>query len=355
MNFWRHSWSMMDWWNYPFISSNFKNFGFVDGVTREEIDDSKQNGTYSLEDHSVSTGIIWKYDNYAYINKQEDGARWGRNYISINWNNNIGSNFWGNYNGVNGMIFHGRRTASDSEFPYGCSLICSGGLKNKNGPDANNITRDDHMYRTFFIPLKNNGFFLNTRLFTSDNAGYNLDTVDQNSNPILFTSGKSYFDVYQQKTGHIPAFSTLNYSTCINLMGIPVSNNLIGTDFLYILLAKYTDGGNDSGIPGFSVAEICDGDKGHTPLLYHEHIPDFSQQTDSSSGSSQDPFINTHINFNRNTCTLIKYPYEATFLDNLFIMTTTPTTFTDDVGFFTINNRNFMKVFENIVVELPIN
>ena len=60
-----------------------------------------------------------------------------------------------------------------------------------------------------------------------------------------------------------------------------------------------------------------------------------------------------NVDFKNNICSLIKYPYEGGFIDNLYIMTTSPARFGDDVACFSIDGHNFMKVLENIVVELP--
>lgn len=354
MNFWRHTWNIDDWFEYPYIASNFKNFGFVDAETGEEIDDSqipdRGEGAVIISTYTNSFITKWKYDNYAFFKPQTSGSpKDGQNVISIVFrNNDIQSSrktYWGYNWGYNGLIFHTNTSNLASVNSTGYPL---GPFGDQNSPYAEtSIYTSQSDYHTFFIPLKNNGFFLNTRSY-GDAYNDNPWDIEKNiSNPTLWTMGTEYDKMLLAK-GHTSEGLPPG-SQCTNLMAIPVSNNLIGTDFLYILFDKYYV------YPNKSRNFVLDKKTIRQNLQYHETIPDFSQQTDSSSGSSQDPFINTHINFNRNTCTLIKYPYEATFLDNLFIMTTTPTTFTDDVGFFTINNRNFMKVFENIVVELPVN
>ena len=57
MNFWRHTWNIDDWFEYPYIASNFKNFGFVDAETGEEIDDSQ------IPDRGDDAEIVSNYTN----------------------------------------------------------------------------------------------------------------------------------------------------------------------------------------------------------------------------------------------------------------------------------------------------
>ena len=70
----------------------------------------------------------------------------------------------------------------------------------------------------------------------------------------------------------------------------------------------------------------------------------------------QHPIQNERIynNVNQGVCTLARVPYENTFLDGLYLCTTYPE---DEIEgkFFSFNGRNFLGIYENLVVELPEN
>jgi hypothetical protein len=80
---------------------------------------------------------------------------------------------------------------------------------------------------------------------------------------------------------------------------------------------------------------------------------------------------NIKTDYKANVCTLIKYPYESGFLNNLFIITTVPQLgctwdFTNNTWtpnnnaayglsnkFFSFGGRNFYGIDSNLAVELP--
>lgn len=59
-------------------------------------------------------------------------------------------------------------------------------------------------------------------------------------------------------------------------------------------------------------------------------------------------------NINSNVCTLTRVPFENTFLDGLFLATTYPMQSIEG-KVFSFGGRNFLGVYENLVVELPSN
>ena len=61
-----------------------------------------------------------------------------------------------------------------------------------------------------------------------------------------------------------------------------------------------------------------------------------------------------HFDYQPNICTLVKYPLEDGYIGNLYLMTTSPVNkVTEDGMFFSIGNRNFFNIYGNLVVELP--
>ena len=77
----------------------------------------------------------------------------------------------------------------------------------------------------------------------------------------------------------------------------------------------------------------------------------------TNTGSLFD-FISTpshkFYNVNNNVCTLTRVPFENTFLDGLFLATTYPIQSIEG-KVFSFGGRNFLGVYENLVVELPSN
>ena len=80
-------------------------------------------------------------------------------------------------------------------------------------------------------------------------------------------------------------------------------------------------------------------------------------ETTTDTGSLFD-FISTpshkFYNVNNNVCTLTRVPFENTFLDGLFLATTYPMQSIEG-KVFSFGGRNFLGVYENLVVELPSN
>lgn len=339
MYFWRHGWTLDDWYSQPNILHYFKSFGFINS-DNTEIDDSTNGTEGLLYNYTSSAKIKWRYDTYANSNF---------NFFAVSWNTNLPKQNWGTTWGCTGMDFYGHTGRYD--------------LTAVRGDGDHSVSGSYQTYKTFFIPLKNNGFFFNERNYGADNMRQ-IDT-DKSQIPKLWTSGKAFEQNYEDISGHIivPGESSqVTRASCVNVLGIPVMNNIDNNDFIYLILSKYKYNYGYADNAGKSWIKMIDS-VNDNDLILHEAIPDFSQYSvimDNDIGTqaqqaTADTFYRSHIDLSQNVCTLVKFPYENTFLDNLFIMTTAPTKVTDEASFFTINNRNFMKVFENIVVELPTN
>lgn len=310
MEFWRHTWSINDWETYPTILTNFKNFGFVRASDGSEIDDyndfietpSPYNTSYPV----LATKIKWKYDieasdssNYLLISKKyaEDGQnRWDNKGKFIAFNS-TGS--WYSF-------MNSRNDGSDTAY---------------NGQPC----------KTFFIPLKDNGFFFNTR--ANSEAGH-WSAKPESYDPDGYHNFGQTPTLVTTFTSYMPSSQPADSSQVGNLICLPTSKINDTNSFIYIFFNKVTSSA------GNSYAVINNGRRTNYTLNFHE---------------TPNQAYSTHTDINQNVCTLVKYPWEGGMLDNLYIMTTAPSGLGDEVAFFSINNRNFMKVFENIVVELPSN
>lgn len=296
MQLWRHTWDGNDWVTNPNFLFNLRSFGFVnsDGT---ELNEDIYTGT---ETNKIYQDIKWRYDPIA-------GN--GKNVFQLTTYSPNPERWGGGGTATNNFTFHGINSTL-----YFCLNI-------EIEPNSYHGTSPT---KTFFIPLKDNGFFLNFRKHDtrwdshSDSEDYDPDGwQNYGQTPQLVTCGNTY------------AASDISNKSCQNLIALPSSQITSNGSFTYIAFAKNTRDNKQF----INVGKGLD-----MTLNYHESIT-------GQNGN--------HIDINQNTCTLIRYPYEGGFLDNVYIMTTSPTNFSDDVGFFTINGRNFMKPFENIVVELP--
>lgn len=301
MDFWRHTWNLEDWSKDPTFLYNLRNFGFKD-VQHGELDES--HFVVIDEHHKYYPGIVWGGDNAASLNNNsftlsilDNAEYWGTN-----------TNTGGQITDYNNFVFHTQ----------------NGGYQNCIWEGSYVPDGQDHQptpLRTFFIPLKDNGFLLN---FRKNSTGY---TSSEDFDP----DGWNY--------GQTPRFITnaLSYNRgygvlCKTIIGLPPTSNNNNTSYTYIILSKVVNGGSGN------VFQLNTGNGINQTLNLHESLSygDFG-----------------HVDFKNNICSLIKYPYEGGFIDNLYIMTTSPARFGDDVACFSIDGHNFMKVLENIVVELP--
>lgn len=315
MEFWRHTWNQQDWHTYPYILTNFKNFGFVLS-NGDEIDDTQYNQTGSPYGYGY-TDIKYKYDLSANTNKN-----FFRSLISTS-----GDWYWGtNSNGgVNELVFY-----SDVTY-YGFAIAQSRGYGNGGG--SANRDEANAPFKTFFIPLKDKGFFFNARRNCDNGTDPGMSSTEPldpdgyrnfGQTPKLITCAPSLHSENSAAAGR--------RSNCQTLIGLPPSQNSNTGGFIYLILNQQWDGTRG--------------------LLLSGHRNDYSLPCyESITGA-----YTNHTNINNNVCTLVRHPYAGGFLDNLYIMTTCPSTgFTDDIGFFSINGRNFMKPLRNLVVELPTN
>lgn len=310
----RKTWSWTQWQTSPYILSDFSSWGFVTAVDGSPIDVSNLESWSTVALTTVhGMNIKWQYDKLASnlyntftIGVTNEGVNvegWGYEY----------GTFTGvrlNYTG--GTMGTGYNLIINSDSYYGGSSDIIINPKSLNP-------------KVFFIPLINNGFLLNMR-------ANGTNTGQENYDP----DGPAY-------TGQTPTLKTIYWT--------PDNTPSQGTNKTVIALP-----------PSERIKSL-----GYTYIVFQHNEPYSNQVTDINSlwtdpnniGNLQ--YIESissidyskHINITQDVCTLIRYPYQNAFLDNLYIMSTMPKQFNDDVAYFSLNGRNFMKVFYNLVVELP--
>lgn len=173
-----------------------------------------------------------------------------------------------------------------------------------------------------FIPLKNNGFYLNVA-----QDGHNeLIDCSYTTLPILHPLGQRDYN---------------EGSFCANFIGLPPSGNQ--TDWTYLTFANFYY------VPSYSSPTRAGG----------HNVVDFGSSNTTncpffSNIDSYDTLYNVkqYININQNICSLIRMPYNTNFVNNLYLLATAPMQVKPGT-FFSFGGRNFLNVIANYVVELP--
>ena len=171
-----------------------------------------------------------------------------------------------------------------------------------------------------FIPLKNDGYFIN---FSG------LKKFDEFPNIAIKNKNKEGTDSYFNYCDR------LDNRWTFSLTGIP----------------SITDSILDRPCFAFFSTNI----KSDNTIYFNNHL-DFNGWP-NKSGEDPITYLDDtmeHFDYQPNICTLVKYPLEDGYIGNLYLMTTSPVNkVTEDGMFFSIGNRNFFNIYGNLVVELP--
>ena len=208
----------------------------------------------------------------------------------------------------------------------GCSILKHGAFNNEGR--TNNFLISANAYgwngnntlNVVFIPLKNDGYFIN---FSG------LRKFDEFPNIAIKNKNKEGVD------------SFFNWSSgsdnrwTFSLTGIP----------------SITDSILDRPCFAFFSTNI----KSDGTIYFTNHL-DFNGWP-NKGGEDPITYLDDtmeHFDYQPNICTLVKYPLEDGYIGNLYLMATSPVNkVTEDGMFFSIGNRNFFNIYGNLVVELP--
>ena len=206
-----------------------------------------------------------------------------------------------------------------------CCILKSGVFNSDGKINDNNFvmstTYDDwkgnNTLNFIFIPLKNDGYFIN---FSG------LKKFDEFPNIAIKNRNKEGTDSYYPDFDNRWTFSLI----CIPL----ITDSILDRPCFAF----------------FSTNIKLDG------TIYFTNHLDFNGWPNKSGEDPITYLDNTmeHFDYQPNICTLVKYPLEDGYIGNLYLMTTSPVNkVTEDGMFFSIGNRNFFNVYGNLVVELP--
>lgn len=277
--------------NYLNGKSINPNDSFVDAFNPEIVYNPSDN-TYVDSDIYIQKGIKWKYDTS--ISKSAD-----INHIVLMSPSTAGSQ------SLNRICAYG----------YEYNDICP--LEWSDMREIAVISTDTNLQFTF-IPLINNGFIL---ISIANNFNPTPPILSWHEGKALSRVGYSFLigfktNIYKQNP----------YSYIISTMDYWQDDDILLNLGAYTTKNYY--GNNRWSINSKSI-----------PLNTYIDNTQNLQYTD----------VNNHI------CTLIKMPVFSTYLDNVFICTTSP--FADGVEgkTFSFEGRNFIGMYNNLVLELPRN
>lgn len=191
------------------------------------------------------------------------------------------------------------------------------------------ITSDaiiNNNFQVIFIPLKNNGFLLEC---VGNDRGAYLNNIAPK-----FKTYSYQGDALFQRNGGVETSETATRVTY--LIGIP--NNFSSTNSYNYL---YLDSGQRNS--GLSISTI----QAYVNIMIDGSLKGGIPNVDTSANLD-------YVNKNKNICTLIPYPYENQFIDGLYLATTIPDE-TIEGKFFSFEGRNFLGIYQNLIVELPAN
>lgn len=310
---------------------NLRNFGFVMNDGKEippvEVWEDPNNteihpSPKSLGGFQTSVALCWKYEKLNQLRYILQRVNNYREDCAWNIKSSLGYYLDIAYPSINSQLIYAR--------------IFDG---------VSNIVLPGRLF--FFIPLKNNGFLLQQ----STNRLSQVETYT--------STGKFYTlkDTYNFNNDYIYDQAVVSGIICIN----PNISNLSLSNFLYI---PYGYTYEPSILPSRRIKNF----QLYKPriIIENQDIPitglDIDQKyydnynINVASPTEPNYFIdysihNRFTNVAKNTCVLIKTPYQNEFIDNMYLFSTMPEE--DMEGkFFSFNGRNFLCVFKNFVVEL---
>ena len=209
-----------------------------------------------------------------------------------------------------------------------CCILKSGVFNSEGTINNNNFAMsviDDkwegnNTLNVVFIPLKNDGYFINFSGLKKFDEFPNIAIKNKNKE-----GTDAYFDYFYQEDNR----------WTFSLIGIP----------------SITDSILDRPCFAFFSTNI----KSDGTIYFTNHL-DFNGWP-NKSGEDPITYLDDtmeHFDYQPNICTLVKYPLEDGYIGNLYLMTTSPVNkITEDGMFFSIGNRNFFNIYGNLVVELP--
>ena len=322
MEIFRHYYTGEEWGTGIFYNQHLNSFNF------RNLDGSVISGCNALNPSSMN-GSSWRYNLDA--KKQVYLYFSARDYL---YNHKISSDMISvHLSNYNGQTIQTYQHTSNSGLDSSLSI---------------NVYRPTTVV---FLPLKNNGFLLNMRTIGCNGRGYSApNPSSESSDPrdLSFCTPTSTpnlnVKIYKAPSG---SHSSDTYLTgMFTLIGLPPCKGNSNWTYIYFSFNYdyYWDGGSTIYNDTYTHSLIDFGDGVVMNLPFKSN---YIQAMNAVSYNEP-----TYSNINNNICSMIKLPYDNSYIDGVYLLTTAPQQL-EDATFFSFDGRNFLNVFDNYVVELP--
>ena len=204
-----------------------------------------------------------------------------------------------------------------------------------------------------FIPLKNNGFYMN--VIAPPHGSDSFSQYNIPSPPIYLTRQHE-----SQSSVNSPRYRSSGY--CLNLFYLFPNVDDIGASRDVWLGSRTSYAANSNSdwiitgglgyVYAFTDSYYCINHAGTRGNGWN--VDQFNDFIDPSTNTRLASTGYDYVDVNSNVCVLTKIPYNNGFCDNMFAMTTAPQEIFP-ARFFSFGGRNFMNVWDNLVLELPNN
>ena len=355
MKFFRDCYSNSDWIpsadaiktnKIDAFTNNLINFGFLNTDGSKSFAERAKDGRPAIYNFWA---LKW-YKDPLYLSKTPDNTS-ERNAITIFTPDNIG-------NPNQNTLF-----------------TCTPGVSKNFAPGAS--TRN-YFTPFWFIPVKGGGFIISRFNYTygsldsQHNSSLGVDTAKYSSTPPFLTP----YTFLQDPHCVFPNESDARVSVgpgdigIYTIIGVPDHFN---NDMLYFFTQAWagtslTDSKYVGIYDGMHVNQTNNMGDHSIDIPYIDRAKDLvydHNQADFWGKGSWQAFAEWYnaklnkpydtVDVNQNVCTLIRMPYRNTFYDNIYLISTAPNDKLLEGQFFSFNGRNFLCVYQNLVVELPNN
>ena len=306
MEIFRHYYTAAELNTLCFHNQHLNNFGFcnLDGskINYDWEYNTSLNFRYKL-DSKKQTYFVQQVPSQAYY-----GQHWSRMLGTISFHSSDGQTMGGPWGTPNG----------------------SGGCQAAPGT-------------VIFLPLKNNGFFLNIRsasLYSSNiyNIG-SSNANDQRDYSFNVSTSTPSLNTKVYCTNTIGYYSS-SYPGVLNFIGIPPCKGNLNWTYIFYTVTAYSNNGT---MIYRDIIDFGDGKVFDMPFKSN-----YIRQMNGSTAYTEP----TYSNINENICSMIKLPYDNGYIDGVYLLTTAPQQL-QDATFFSFDGRNFLNAFDNYVFELP--
>ena len=235
------------------------------------------------------------------------------------------------------------KTSSDTQEVGNYTMLMDWAVHNTAGGTNTFYTEEDYYVdlnlpmHTIFLPLKDNGFYLNI-----SQGPIPGNTSYPNVKNISSWTPLPELHTYLNRAENV-RYKVIN----MNIIGLPPKNQQTNWVYLYWMLVYwYNDGAWTLGTASYATFDF-----GNGIISPCKISGSWTGNYISGVTTSLNP-VSAYTNINQNVCSLIKMPLDSGYVENFYLLATAPQNI-EPGTFFSFGGRNFLNIFGNYVVELP--